>query len=368
MPEKPAACDKVIILQLDKEAESTKIREPIRLEYIDAIRGIAALSVVIAHFIVPIYGAENFVFSHVLDIGKIGVVLFFIISGFIIPFSFRRENGGVKAFFISRFFRLYPGYWFSLLLFIVVSYFLGKQFPWYQILANTTMVQTAMGVKDIVGVYWTLFIEIVFYALCVAAFVMRLLNKARFNYASSLAMLLVAFTLGIAKRKLGIALPVALPLAMSLMAFGGLWRAYLLEGDLLAKKFARKYICIFVLAIPFISFLSYGMEPGHTLRYTITYYLSMLFFILLTTRLKIRNKYMVFMGVISYSMYLIHPSLLIFYEAFTQSMSESARYLFGVVGVFLTLPISYLVYKFIELPSIILGRQVKSVMLKSSKS
>ncbi|HGM7838215.1 TPA: acyltransferase family protein, partial [Serratia marcescens] len=114
MPEKPAACDKVIILQLDKEAESTKIREPIRLEYIDAIRGIAALSVVIAHFIVPIYGAENFVFSHVLDIGKIGVVLFFIISGFIIPFSFRRENGGVKAFFISRFFRLYPGYWFSL--------------------------------------------------------------------------------------------------------------------------------------------------------------------------------------------------------------------------------------------------------------
>lgn len=292
------------------------------------------------------------------------MVLFFIISGFIIPFSFRRENGGVKAFFISRFFRLYPGYWFSLLLFLVVSFSFGKEFPAHQILANMTMIQTAFGVRDIVGVYWTLFIELVFYFLCVIAFILGLLNKPYFNIFSSLVMLGIAVIMGMVKRKLEVALPVALPLALSLMAFGGLWRSYLLEANFIAKKLANRYIFVFIVTIPIVSFLSYGMEPGNTLRYTLTYYISMFLFLLLTTRLKIRNKYMVFMGVISYSMYLIHPSLLIVYERLTFNSVDEIRYFWGVVGIILTIPVSYFVYKFIELPSIILGRKVKSYMLK----
>ncbi|CAI0934849.1 acyltransferase family protein [Serratia grimesii] len=368
MPEESFVHDRMISTQLDIKVKGNyKNKDPIRLEYIDSIRGIAAISVVIAHFIVPIYGVDRFLFSHLLDIGKIGVVLFFIISGFIIPFSFKRNNGGVKAFLISRFFRLYPGYWFSLFLFLVVSLFFGKQFPVGQILANMTMVQTALGVRDIVGVYWTLFIEIVFYFLCVISFGFGLLNRPGFNFTSSLFMLCCAIVMGIAKRKFEVALPVALPLALSLMAFGGLWRAYLLEGNLAAKKLAKTYIVIFLFVIPMVSFLSYGMEPGHTLRYTLTYYLSMLSFVLLTTRLKIKNKYMVFMGVISYSMYLIHPSLLIVYESLIADFSEGGRYFFGVIGVILTLPVSYLVYRFIELPSIKLGRKVKSHILNPKR-
>lgn len=365
MPEKSVTRNQVAYVQSDTETKrSSKNKQPVRLEYVDSIRGIAAISVVIAHFIVPIYGEDNFIFSHILDVGKIGVVLFFIISGFIIPFSFRRENGGVQAFFISRFFRLYPGYWFSLFLFIIVSSIFGREFPAHQILANATMIQTAMGVRDIVGVYWTLFIEIVFYVLCVIAFVTGLLNKPKFNFLSSWGMLVFALVMGLAKRKLEIALPVALPLALSLMAFGGLWREYLLENNFIAGKLAKKYIFIIIILIPIISFLSYGMESGHTLRYTLTYYISMFFFVLLTTRLKIRNKYMVFMGVISYSMYLIHPSLLVVYDNFMFDAKDSVKYLFGVVGVILTLPVSYWVYRFIELPSITLGRKMKSLILR----
>ncbi|OJT47074.1 acyltransferase family protein [Serratia plymuthica] len=352
-------------MQVVKQAKTTaENKTPVRLDYVDSIRGIAAISVVIAHFLVPIYGYDEFVFSHVFDIGKIGVVLFFIISGFIIPFSFRRENGGVQAFFISRFFRLYPGYWFSLLLYLVVSYSLGQQFPLHQVLANITMFQTALRVKDIVGVYWTLFIELVFYFICICSFILGVLNKVRFNFISSLVMLVIALVLAVARRKLDEAFPVALPLALSLMMFGGLWRSYLLDGDLIAKKLAKYYIAIFVCVIPVVSFFSYGTEPGHTMRYTITYYLSMLLFILLTTRLRIHNKFMVLMGVISYSVYLIHPSLLIVYEYFTADLPKMHRYLLGILGVIFTLPFSFMVYKFIELPSITLGRRVKSRMVK----
>lgn len=366
MTEKSVTRIQVIPMQSNiDEKESSKANSPIRLEYIDSIRGIAAISVVIAHFMVPTYGYNNFIFSHILDIGKIGVVLFFIISGFIIPFSFKRENGGVAAFFISRFFRLYPGYWFSLLLYLGVSYTLGKEFPIKQIVANITMIQTAMGIKDIVGVYWTLFIELVFYALCVVSFIFGMLNKPVFNFASSLLMLTVALIMGVARYKLGIALPVALPLALSLMAFGGVWRTYLLDGDNRAKYLARYYICIFSIVIPCVSFFSYGSEPGHTLRYTITYYLSMFFFVILTTRFKIRNAKMVFMGVISYSVYLIHPSLLIVYEYYLSDASNNMKYLFGIVGVILTIPASYYSYRFVELPSIVLGRKAKNVLIKN---
>lgn len=365
MTEKHFTHNQVVSMQVAEKSHATADNKtPVRLDYVDSIRGIAAISVVIAHFLVPIYGYDKFIFSHVFDLGKIGVVLFFIISGFIIPFSFRRENGGVQAFFISRFFRLYPGYWFSLLLYLLVSYALGMQFPWHQIFANITMFQTALRVKDIVGVYWTLFIELVFYFMCVCSFILGLLNKVRFNFISSLVMLVIALALAIARRKLDEEFPVALPLALSLMMFGGLWRSYLLDGDFIAKKLATYYIAIYVCVIPIVSFFSYGTEPGHTMRYTVTYYLSMLLFIALTTRFRIHNKFMVWMGVISYSVYLIHPSLLIVYEHFTADFSNFSRYLLGSIGVLLTLPASYLVYRFIELPSINLGRRVKSSMVK----
>ncbi|MBN5273112.1 acyltransferase [Serratia marcescens] len=365
MTEKFFTHDQVVTMQVDERAKTTAgNKSPVRLDYVDSIRGIAAISVVIAHFLVPVYGYDKFIFSHVFDIGKIGVVLFFIISGFIIPSSFRRENGGVQAFFISRLFRLYPGYWFSLLLYLIVSYSLGQQFPLHQILANVTMFQTALRVRDIVGVYWTLFIELVFYFMCVCAFILGLLNKVRFNFIVSFVMLGIAIILAIARSKLDEAFPVALPLALSLMMFGGMWRSFLLDGDLVARKLSVYYIAVFACIIPIVSFFSYGSEPGHTMRYTITYYVSMLLFVLLTTRLRIHNKFMVMMGVISYSVYLIHPSLLIVYEHFTADFSSANRYLLGVIGVLLTLPASYLVYRFIELPSINLGRRVKSSIIK----
>lgn len=55
MPEKSFVHNQVISTQSDISVKaSAENKEPIRLEYVDSIRGIAAISVVIAHFIVPV--------------------------------------------------------------------------------------------------------------------------------------------------------------------------------------------------------------------------------------------------------------------------------------------------------------------------
>src|SRR5262245_47244671 len=84
-----------------------------RLAFLDVARGIAALVVLFEH------GLEQCI-PHYLDwslprlnLGRIGVLLFFLISGFIIPASL--EQGGSQArFWLRRLFRLFPLYWFTI--------------------------------------------------------------------------------------------------------------------------------------------------------------------------------------------------------------------------------------------------------------
>ncbi|WP_368678908.1 acyltransferase family protein [Dickeya zeae] len=75
-----------------------------RLHHIDAMRAIAALCVVIMHFCTRL--PDNIVSSSfigdvlTLDFGRIGVVLFFAISGFVIPGSLQPCNqGSIKWYF-----------------------------------------------------------------------------------------------------------------------------------------------------------------------------------------------------------------------------------------------------------------------------
>ena len=84
---------------------------------LDALRGIAAFSVVLFHYTArydSIYGHSNrllFKFNY----GHLGVNLFFIISGFVIFMTLDRTKS-VIDFVVARFSRLYPAYWTALAL------------------------------------------------------------------------------------------------------------------------------------------------------------------------------------------------------------------------------------------------------------
>ncbi|MFC7107853.1 acyltransferase family protein [Nonomuraea rubra] len=77
-----------------------------RLAWLDALRGIGALAVVAEHLLPWFLPALR---PYWFSLGVYGILVFFLVSGYIIPTSLER-HGDVRAFWISRFFRLYPLY------------------------------------------------------------------------------------------------------------------------------------------------------------------------------------------------------------------------------------------------------------------
>jgi peptidoglycan/LPS O-acetylase OafA/YrhL len=82
-----------------------------RLESIDFLRGIASLSVVLFHithtkgFLDP----EGIVYNTFRGGGEFGVFVFFVISGYIIPYSMYKSNfkiSNFKSFFFKRIIRI----------------------------------------------------------------------------------------------------------------------------------------------------------------------------------------------------------------------------------------------------------------------
>jgi peptidoglycan/LPS O-acetylase OafA/YrhL len=112
------------------------------------------------------------------DPGLYGVLVFFLVSGYIVPASLER-HGRVRSFWISRVTRIYP----LLILACAVTllpFLLGVRGlraglqsydPMTAVLAHLTMLQDVLGVPNAINVLWTLSYEMLFYLLIVALFV-----------------------------------------------------------------------------------------------------------------------------------------------------------------------------------------------------
>src|ERR1044072_4333627 len=77
-----------------------------RYGFVDAIRGFAAMAVVIEHAIESYYG-QGVADTQIFSFGQFGVAAFLFVSVFVVPVSLERSQS-VAKFWIGRFFRLYP--------------------------------------------------------------------------------------------------------------------------------------------------------------------------------------------------------------------------------------------------------------------
>ena len=180
-----------------------------RLRSVDALRGIAALGVVLYHAIdksdnvLPANSLRypmKFI-QFVSSFGYIGVFLFFVISGFCIHLQWCRsrsinEQGSIafSKFWKRRIRRLYPPYLITLVLFVSltalsigfsVSHFSIYDFAMHLLMLHNLDPRTCYSIN---GVFWTLAIEEQLY---LAYFLLLFLRK-RWGWAVTLIVCLLA--------------------------------------------------------------------------------------------------------------------------------------------------------------------------------
>lgn len=154
-----------------------------RLSELDALRGIAAMCVVFFHFTTKFREFYGYHFSSKYDfnLGQYGVALFFVISGFVIFMTLQKIKS-LGDFAFKRFSRLYPSYWICIIItFSAITLFglPGKEVTIKQALVNFTMLQELFNVKNVDGAYWSLLPEILFYFLMGLIFQFKLLKRIK---------------------------------------------------------------------------------------------------------------------------------------------------------------------------------------------
>jgi peptidoglycan/LPS O-acetylase OafA/YrhL len=163
-------------------------RDTRRFQEIDVFRGIAALWVVLFHFVLR-YQAPDIALTTELpgirrlsttiaavlpDFGLLPVYWFFMISGFVIIWTLERCETW-QDFAVSRISRLYPVYWCAMTLTFLAGSLWPLKVQSYtlpQYVVNLTMLQEILGVPHIDGVYWSLTVELVFYVGMAGLFVL----------------------------------------------------------------------------------------------------------------------------------------------------------------------------------------------------
>lgn len=166
--------------------------------FANQLRGIAALLVVMTHYFGTFFAEQDLLaartFSpnlqltpapwvHLFELpyqGPFGVAIFFLISGFVIPYSLQKTSK--TGFLLNRICRIYPTYAVSLglgtLAIAASAQYWGQAFSYEPkvLLANALLVHNVLNLPSMDAVNWTLSIEVKFYllaALGTAAFFSR---------------------------------------------------------------------------------------------------------------------------------------------------------------------------------------------------
>lgn len=166
----------------DLVSASGKGRDMNRSVVLDLLRGVAVLAVIVLHTSHHAIGHGVPLFDDwlwpVIRHFYLGVQLFFVISGYCIMGaveSAERDAKPIMTYFRRRLRRIYPPYWFSLILLIVLggmTVFIARK-QWWDVfpltgtdwLLNVVLLQQLFGAPDASLPYWSLSIEVQFYVL-----------------------------------------------------------------------------------------------------------------------------------------------------------------------------------------------------------
>jgi peptidoglycan/LPS O-acetylase OafA/YrhL len=396
-----------------------------RLAWLDVLRGLAALCVVFDHLSYYVLQHVRAEVYHWLNPGDYGVFVFFMISGYIVPASLERK-GSVRTFWVSRIFRLYPLYLLAVgiavtLFLMHFGSLRGEDAdPGTSILSQLLMMSNVLAGQNVPNVVWSLSYEMVFYLLLTALF-MAGVHRRSSRYALGFAVAALAvggvlpqafFTNNVATPRLialvadlvvltGLAFAVVLRgmprllgaglaavVGLTLLAFNGGWiwpwealsiLALMFTGTMLYRAEQGRYpwrnaiaIAVAVLGLAIAAGLwhshAWGMSARAELlwerRWITSFLLAGLTF---GTGLALRHlswpRYLTWLGLISYSVYLLHPLLIEVYHhlAWTRQYHQFwLQLLIAAALMVVLIAACSLTYLAVERPAQTAGRRLAS--------
>lgn len=388
------------------------------MQFLDALRGLAAMCVVVQHSVEQLYPAWATFSLNRFRLGEFGVVLFFLCSGFIIPASLERQGSQAK-FWVGRMFRLFPLYWTVLAAVLVLHYGFDKyplppdylEHPIRFTAINLTMLQDFLSAPLALGQSWSLAYELVFYGLVSAMFVAVMHRKSLMWSSGAFLLAMVVNTRHVSteafaqggKRTwvvVAVALAIAIPyvlrvtrgagpqrwlaltitiasillvlnrpevLSTAMFFLGTLffgtclfrWSAGELSGRALGRLIALAFVAIIVVWTT--ADIYWGLPPEVSTRAFKgaeigTFAAAYLVFLLALRFRSIRfPRPLIYLGTISYSLYLVHAIPIYSVGAVFHNRPLDAAF-----WVFLSLVISSVTYTLVEKPSIKIGRTLSS--------
>ncbi|RZK37595.1 MAG: acyltransferase [Hymenobacter sp.] len=282
---------------------------------LDSLRGIAAVMVVLFHYTMftgkPTYG---------LHVGITGVDLFFIISGFVIFMTLNRTRVA-RDFVISRFIRLYPTYWVCVTFTFLVNAIYATTHHNLTLsyvvryLGNMTMFQRYLRLQDLDDPYWTMIVEMVFYLSMLVIYITGQLRRIEWVGGILCLFTFLISTLGpVYLPRVYYGINFLFPLINHFPLFFAGILFYLIKQDRpTVARYAMIGGCFGASLFVFnnlgrFTFLTYAEDIGMRLLYFI------IFTLYVNDKLDwLANKVLVYLGSISYALYLIHQNISLVY-------------------------------------------------------
>lgn len=332
-------------LSVDKISSKLK-KEVSRISELDSLRGLAALSVVLFHYTHQygeIFGSDLTTYLLDFSFGHYGVDFFFVISGFVIFLTLTRSKNGLQ-FVYNRGARLYPTFWVCLILTFLVTSFAGlerlERTP-QELILNLTMVPGFLSSRLVDGAYWSLAVELLFYGLMFTLFLTRLLHRIEWVGFFWLILMVLNKVFPDLFNQLGIVASLLnLKYGMLFLIGINFYKIYQAEGGPINH-------------IQIVACAAVALVVNPILEYAVVTLACIVVFYLFTLgKLKIlRARPLLFLGKISYSWYLLHQFIgYTIISALVGSGVTSSLALL-LVPMASTIFISYIVWKYVEVPS-----------------
>jgi peptidoglycan/LPS O-acetylase OafA/YrhL len=362
-----------------------------RYQYIDILRGIAIIGVLLIHASFFGTGSSGFNndFMSIIREGQRGVQLFFIVSAFTILSTYikhsQTEIHTKQNFFIRRFFRIVPLYLLAFLLYFSLR-FIGNGDP-FDFTSTNTIIGIALTlfflngfhpywINNIIPGGWSVATEVLFYTTIpfIVKYIKSLKTATYFFVISVLLkgvlflILQYLFVKVLNYSELGVQTFTYLYLPGQLPIFAlGFCLYYFLN-----EKSENKYYYLAIMTAPIILIQILGIQSLIDIFDTRLLlwgfvFLGLSIYMQKNSKDCIFSRFVAYIGKISYSLYLLHWAVLFFLDKFklldfipqnTPFLTHLNYGLRFTIALGISMVLASLSYKFIEQPFINWGKRI----------